>query len=54
MATATEIVSNTDLINNIRSPAASPPESLSQKSMKFMIQTTRQRESFQVVVSVTN
>lgn len=54
MATDTEIVSSTELINNIRSPAVSPPESFSQKSLKFMIQTTRQRESFQSVVSVAN
>lgn len=53
MATDTEIVSSTELINNIGSPAVLPPESLSQKSLKFMIQT-RQKESFQVVVSVTN
>lgn len=46
MATDTEIVSSTELINNIRSPAVSPPESLSQKSLKFMIQTTRQGKAF--------
>lgn len=54
MATDTEILSCTDFINNVRSPAVSPPESFSQKSLKFMTQTKRQREIFQSVVSVAN